>query len=101
MGWRRCSSNISVECDVELSSIRVERLLQALIENKVMSEDEASLFLDRHNGEQEARFRKLTIDPDEFAEAMNALQARRKADAILHLERALPREWRGVLTGGG
>lgn len=98
MTWKRRSTSSRVT--VELYEFEPGQLLQGLIEMRYISEDEAEAVLKRGKIKAEAEpsiFKRERPD-DELDAAFHEITLGRRVEALIHLERALGREWIGRLT---
>lgn len=98
MAWKRQSTSKSVDIDVELDEFDECELLQALIDARWISEDEAFSIKARASS-TDKKSPVLTSGPDaeELAEANYCIRRGMKGEAIIHLERFLGRDWIGAL----
>jgi hypothetical protein len=103
MAWRRRSTFESVDVDVDVDDFETAVLLQALIEQQMISEDEAEAILSRNGikrGEKGTILKGPTRFPsDEFEMAEEEIRRGRVVEALIHVERFLGREWIGRLVG--
>lgn len=95
MVWKRKSTSISVDVDVDLDDFSETQLLQALIDAKWISEEEADAIEKRSSVKSDGT---IFIKPDtELLNATDCVRRGNKQEALIHLERFLGRDWIGVL----
>ncbi|MGO8242993.1 hypothetical protein [Rhizobium johnstonii] len=98
MGWKRkdTSQNLSVYADIDLADFEEVQLVQALIDAKWLSEEEAEAIEKRASLKETRNIFVNSVD-DELDEARTQLRRGNKSEALIHLERFLGRDWIGEL----
>lgn len=98
-GWKRRSTSNSVyaNVDVDLDDFDTDQLLQALIDARAISEDEAVRIKKRGKLAQPSGSIFEAV-PDDVDMAWTEIQRGRKSEALCHIERALGRKWIGRLS---
>lgn len=98
MAWKRKSTSISVNVDVDLDDITDEQLLQGLINSGIISEEEASTLLNRQKAGVRMTAGSLSdFDFDLLDRARISLRRHNRTDALHYIEQYLGREWIGAL----
>lgn len=101
MVWKRKRTDTSVDVEVSLDEFDETQLLQALIDAKWIDEKEAEAIEKRASrtavDSGKSIFSANVADAEELSEARDNLRRGRKAEALIHLERFLGREWSGML----
>lgn len=95
MSWKRHSTSIRADVEVSLDEFSDEQLLQGLVDSKLITEPEAESILRRAS--ITGLFRDRLLE-DEFSIALHEITVGRRHEAMIHLERALGREWIGRLA---
>jgi hypothetical protein len=103
MAWKvqNTRQSVSVDADVELDDFREEQLLQALIDANWITSQEAEAIKDRVDKKEALKkpvIKPPLVDERELAVAQEYILRGGKQEAVLHLERALGRDWYGVLS---
>jgi hypothetical protein len=93
MSWKRQSTSVTVDAECGLDEFGTGQLLQELINRAIITEAAAAVLLRREGVEQLPK----GIDGNELCEAREELLRGRRREALIHLERALGREWLGAL----
>lgn len=94
--------NVDAEVTVDLSDFSELALLQALIDSDWINRAEAEAIQQRAKA-KEQKAKPISglgapIDWEELTEACDWVARRRVDEAVFHLERALGREWYGLLS---
>lgn len=99
MSWKRqrTSQSLEVSADVDLDDFSEEQLLQALIDSKWISEDEATAIQKRAATKERGSIFANGADADELHEASAYLRRGNRHEALIHLERFLGLDWIGEL----
>lgn len=89
-----------INVDIDISEFAPEQMLQGLVDAKWLSSDEMHLIAKRAEDreKQPLRFSYGPLDLDEVDFAAAEIAAGRRAEALIHIERALGSNWIGVLT---
>lgn len=102
MVWGPKSTMVEIssetKVDVDLSDFEADQLLQALIDNEVITKTEAEQLLDRVDDNPFEIDIRFLIDAGELEEARADLFSGRRAEAFIHLERALGGDFVGRLA---
>ncbi|KAA0684569.1 hypothetical protein DTW90_36125 [Neorhizobium sp. P12A] len=98
MTWKRqrTTARIDVTANVDLDDFSEQQLLQALIDAKWISEEEAEAIEKRSASKSPVSIFVSSYD-DELSEARSNLRRGHRSEALIHLERYLGRDWIGVL----
>lgn len=94
MPWKRRSTSVWIDTDVHLDSFDTGQLLQELISRSIISETDATKLLEREKPD----FYQAPKEPEELDVARYELVNGRRGEAIVHIERALGREFIGRLS---
>jgi hypothetical protein len=97
--WKRRSLSRSTYVDVDLSDFDTDQLLQALIDDDMISESEA-LSIKERGGVNITPDKKVVVaaDADLVDDAWNEVVRGRKSEAVYLIERALGSRWLGRLS---
>lgn len=97
--WKRRSTTAQVytHVDTDLADFDTAQLLQALIDDKVITEDEAATLLKRSNALENLAV-QFALDDNHVDLAWGELIRGRKGEALHHIERALGNQWLGRLS---
>ncbi|WP_428031531.1 hypothetical protein [Ancylobacter sp.] len=94
MPWKRRSTSVTVDTEVDLVDFDTGTLLQELINRKVISEPAAEKLLAR----DDTGLRLEPLETDELNVARYELVNGRRGEALVHIERALGPEFIGRLS---
>jgi len=86
---------VSVDVDVIMDEFDTKTLLDELVLRDVITEDGAKSLL--AGGDRKA-IPEPVVDLEELEIATHEWRNKRRDEALRHLERALPRDWRGLAS---
>lgn len=97
MAWKNRRTTKDVDVEIDLDEFEPAELLQALINAKYLSNEEAERLLARGKAQERLDFDfSAGLDNAELDIAHDELVRGRKQEALVHLERALG--WRGLAS---
>lgn len=97
-GWKRQRTTTQFDTEVSLSEFDTEQLLQALIDDGMITETEAVAIRDRNGVENHNKPSIVAADADLVDDAWTELLRGRKGEALHCIERALGNQWLGRLS---
>ena len=97
MAWKRRSTSTTVRAEVDLDEFGRAELLQALIDDRAITEAEAEAILGRPDLTS-SPIRARGSSGNDLELAGSALHRGDREDALIHVERHLGRDWIGRLT---
>jgi hypothetical protein len=95
MTWRRQSTSVSV--DVDLDDFSCEQMLQGLIDAKWLTAEEASAITARSSSAEPLSIGLSDRQGDDLHDARRFLRMGNRQEALIYLERFLGRDWIGAL----
>lgn len=107
MKWKchSTSESVSVDAKVDLDEFRTASLLQELVNRGIINETEAAALLARESEKEPSPLLRKNvinavgpIDEESLSVALEYAQRHNRAEALIHLERALGRDWNGMLS---
>lgn len=96
MNWKVQRTSRRVDVEANLDDFDELQLLQALIDAKWLTENEASAIQKRAATKEKTNV-LASADADELLEASDHLRRGNRHEALIHLERFLGRDWIGAL----
>ncbi|MCS0459487.1 hypothetical protein [Rhizobium favelukesii] len=97
MSWKRQRTSQRIDVEADLDDFDELQLLQALIDAKWISEDEAAAIEKRAATIAASAAIFASGGADDFQEATACLRRGNRHEALIHLERFLGRDWIGQL----
>ncbi len=96
MSWKVQRTSQRIDVEANLDDFDELQLLQALIDAKWLTENEALAIQKRAATKEKANV-FASADADELLEASDHLRRGNRHEALIHLERFLGRDWIGAL----
>lgn len=97
MAWKRRSTTVNVNAEVELSDVDKDSLLQALVDANYITKEEAEAISNRATKKSPFHIEDVFL-ADELERARFYARIGRKSDALHHVENYLGRDWIGLLS---